>query len=101
MPPYLAFSLQKLAGLAPCLRDTSATTNPASCSLIIPIICVSMKRCKSTVGPIRRFCLAFGPNQKIRMSAALTGVNICAINSRLKALPLPSASKNRPKVAVE
>ena len=40
------FGLQlvKLAGLMPCLRQTSATVSPASCPLIIPMIGVSVKR---------------------------------------------------------
>ena len=53
---YLAFSLQHVAGLSPCLRHTSAAGKSASCSLIIPahtcfacvagqwIFCASVKR---------------------------------------------------------
>lgn len=44
IPPYLAFNLSNVVGLSPCLRHSSAVGSPACCSLIIPMICGSVKR---------------------------------------------------------
>ncbi|MGY3134040.1 hypothetical protein ACVWZM_004722 [Bradyrhizobium sp. USDA 4501] len=54
IPPNFAFHLLMLASLTPCLRHSSATDAPASCSFKIPMICSSEKRdCASCSGPCR------------------------------------------------
>ena len=42
--PYLAYSLQNVSGPSPCLPHSSEVGKPASCSLIFPIVCASVKR---------------------------------------------------------
>eukprot|EP00581_Thalassiosira_minuscula_P023595 CAMPEP_0184425340 /NCGR_PEP_ID=MMETSP0738-20130409/130737_1 /TAXON_ID=385413 /ORGANISM="Thalassiosira miniscula, Strain CCMP1093" /LENGTH=122 /DNA_ID=CAMNT_0026788175 /DNA_START=31 /DNA_END=396 /DNA_ORIENTATION=+ len=44
IPPYLDLYLWNVPWLRPCFRHTSAVGIPASCSLIIPIICAWVKR---------------------------------------------------------
>jgi hypothetical protein len=51
MPPYLAFHLQTLALLTPCLRHRSATGTTASCSFNIAMICSSVNLVRFVSGP--------------------------------------------------
>src|ERR1700687_2070185 len=43
-PPYLDFQLYNVGALIPCRRHRSATRAPASCSLTIPMIWLSLNR---------------------------------------------------------
>jgi ThiF family protein len=44
MPPYLDFHAEIVLGCTPCRRPSSTNDAPASCSLRIETICVSVKR---------------------------------------------------------
>jgi hypothetical protein len=84
MPLYLDLNLQSDAGLRPCLRHTSAVGIPASCSLIIPIICASAKR-------LFRICLLLRKvEHTLHQSEGGFGGQVRSC-SRLQHVRLPSA----------